>query len=329
MWLSEHKDPARQAPVHPLLVLLQDGEVPGGDRRDVAVRDDDRAPSRLEDPPDLGERAVIEPVHALPVDPDRLAVGEVGHDRIQGAVADRDRRGVGDHHVRAGEVLPVARDHGGVEVAAEHPDADLAGLKKDSAGAAEGVEDQFPRPDQGDVHERAAHPGHHHAGVEERPAHGVPELKPAPVDPRNHAAEVAAVIRDDGAVLFDRVAERDRAGDQTPDQFLDLKAGQVHPGSLDQLHPAGERLLGPDGKVAEEACEPLLRGLALAEVLHHHVRQGKPPDGPRVRALRDGDLGPPVEDGAHALQFSNREIGVLAGEFEEQFHPYGIGPAGR
>ena len=315
--------------MHPLLVLLQDGEVAGSDCRDIAVRDDDRAPPGREDPPDLCKRSIVEPVHALCADPDRLAVGEVGHDRIEGAVADRDRRGVGDHHLRTREVLPVAGDHRGVEVAAEHPDADLAGLKKDSAGAAEGVEDQFPRPDQGDVHERAAHPGHHHAGVEERPAHGVPELKPAPVDPRNHAAEVAAVIRDDGAVLFDRVAERDRAGDQTPDQFLDLKAGQVHPGSLDQLHPAGERLLGPDGKVAEEACEPLLRGLALAEVLHHHVRQGKPPDGPRVRALRDGDLGPPVEDGAHALQFSNREIGVLAGEFEEQFHPYGIGPAGR
>ena len=310
-------------------MILQDGEVAGGDRRDVAVRDDDRAPPGREDPPDLCKRSVVEPVHALPVDPDRLAVGEVGHDRIQGAVADRDRRGVGDHHVRAGEVLPVARDHGGVEVAAEHPDADLAGLKKDSAGAAEGVEDQFPRPDQGDVHERPAHPGHHHAGVEERPTHGVPVLEPAPVDPRNHAAEVAAVIRDDGAVLFDGLTERDRAGDEPPDQSLDLKTRHIHVGPLDQFHPTGKRLLGPDGEVAEEGRERILRGLALAEVLHHHVRQGKPPDGPRVRALRDGDLGPPVEDGAHALQFSNREIGVLAGEFEEQFHPYGIGPAGR
>ena len=315
--------------MYPLLVILQDGEVAGGDRRDVAVRDDDRAPPGREDPPDLCKRSVVEAVHALCPDPDRLAVGKVGHDRIEGAVADRDGRGIGDHHLRAREVLPVAGDHRGVEVAPEDPDADLPGFEEDPAGAAEGVEDQFPRPDQGDVHERAAHPGHHHAGVEERPAHGVPELKPAPVDPRNHAAEVAAVIRDDGAVLFDGLTERDRAGDEPPDQSLDLKTRHIHVGPLDQFHPTGKRLLGPDGEVAEEGRERILRGLALAEVLHHHVRQGKPPDGLRVRALRDGDLGPPVEDGAHALQFSNREIGVLAGEFEEQFHPYGIGPAGR
>ena len=126
--------------------------------------------------------------------------------------------------------------------------------------------------------------------------------------------------------LVDRLAveaaetQKGRAGDEPPDQSLDLKTRHIHVGPLDQFHPTGKRLLGPDGEVAEEGRERILRGLALAEVLHHHVRQGKPPDGLRVRALRDRDLGPPVEDGAHALEFSNREVGVLAGEFEEQFH---------
>ncbi|KAF5046194.1 hypothetical protein DSECCO2_473420 [anaerobic digester metagenome] len=59
------------------------------------------------------------------------------------------------------------------------------------------------------------------------------------------------------------------------------------------------------------------------------MRQGEAPGGLRFRALGDRDLGPPVEDGSHALQFHGREVGVLAGEFEEQLHSYGIGGAGR
>ncbi|KAF5055182.1 hypothetical protein DSECCO2_380310 [anaerobic digester metagenome] len=300
----------------------------GGDRRDVAVRDDDRAPPGREDPPDLCKRSVVEPVHALCLDPDRLAVGQIGHDRIEGVVADRDRRGVGDHHIRAREVLPVAGDHRGVKVAPEYPDADLPGLKEDTAGAAERIVDPLPGRNEGEVDERAGHPGHHHPGVEERPAHGVPHLERPPVDTRDDPAEVAAVFGGDGAVLLDRVTERDRADDECPDQPLQVKLRRLHPAPLDLLHPAGKRSIGPNGEVAEEFRERFLCGLALPEVLHHHVRQGKPADSSRIRALGDRDLGPPVEDGSRALQFRGREVGVFAGELEEQFHPEDIGPAG-
>ncbi len=326
---GEHQDPAGQALVHPLLVLLQDGKVAGCDIGDIAVRDDDRAPPGPEDAPDLRERAVVEPVHALRADPNRLAVGEIRHDRVEDMVADRDRCGIGNHHLRPREVLPVAGDHRGVEVASEDPDPDLPCLKEDPAGAAERIEDQFPGSHQREVHECPGHPGHHHAGVEERPAHGVPGIEPAPVDPRENAAEVAAVLRRDGTVLFDGLAERYRTRDQAPDQPFQVELRGLHPASLDLLHPARKRLFGRDGKVAEEVRKRLLRGLALPEVLHHHVRQGKTPGGLRVRALGNGNLGPPVKHGAHALQFRDREVGVLAGEFEEQFHPQDVGPGGR
>jgi hypothetical protein len=57
--------------------------------------------------------------------------------------------------------------------------------------------------------------------------------------------------------------------------------------------------------------------------------QGKASGGLRVRALGNRYLGAGIKNPAHTLQLCNREVWVLAGELEEQSHPYAIGPTRR